>query len=471
MHFANQLASNFSRLLLLAFPLVSNFLVSPQFKMELCGRPNTNENNSQAEIENETGTSDLVVLSINRILQQAVSSGSSDGTIYKVPEPLRSIKPEAYTPTVISIGPLHSGRKDLMANSLKPRYLQNFLNLTQLPTNTIVEIVKTWEKRARYCYAESIEMSRDEFVELLVFDGCFVVMHLISYSFFELRASDMSNLWKFWDELFCDLILLENQLPFFLLQSLYDLCASSQPFSKGVRFIELVHQYFIESHKGGLFSLKEHVLLAGIGVQVNHFVDLLRLHFTHTRSDKMSFQHTFWPPNATQLHECGVIFKTGKGIAFKDQGGCLQLPQINIYDDFEKRVRNLIAYEQCHFCSELRNEVSNFAVFMQCLVQTDQDVKLLIEGGIIHNNFGSINEVTQLFNNLGKHICPGINSYNSDCKRMKDYCKRPRHRWISLLRRNYFSTPWLCASSIAAILLLALTLIQTIVALVDLLFK
>ncbi|KAG6598580.1 putative UPF0481 protein, partial [Cucurbita argyrosperma subsp. sororia] len=161
-------------------------------------------------------------------------------------------------------------------------------------------------------------------------------------------------------------------------------------------------------------------------------------------------------PNATELHECGVIFRTGDDIEFNDQSGCLQLPLIN---NFEKPLRNLIAYEQCHIGSELRNEVSNFGVFMPFLVQSDQDVKLLIERVIIRNGLGSIKEVTQLFNNLCKHICVGVNYYNSDCKRMKDYCKGCRHRWMTSLQRNYFSTPWL-------IVLLVLTLIQTITAVV-----
>lgn len=52
-------------------------------------------------------------------------------------------------------------------------------------------------------------------------------------------------------------------------------------------------------------------------------------------------------------------------------------------------MRNLIAYEQCH-AGEMRDEVSNFAVFMQYIVQTEQDVKLLVEAGIIQNNLGSI---------------------------------------------------------------------------------
>ncbi|XP_022961908.1 putative UPF0481 protein At3g02645 [Cucurbita moschata] len=428
--------------------------------MEPCGCPNTNEK-SRAAIENETGTSNPVVVYIDRILQQSVSSCSSDGTIFKVPEPLRSINPEAYTPSAISIGPFHSDRKDLRANSLKPMYLQHFLHLSHLSVNRIVETVQSLEQRARCCYTESIEMSSDKFVQLLVLDACFVVMHLICLMYPKLDTPKGANLWQSWNEIFHDLMLLENQLPFFLLQSLYHLFAPSLPLLKDESFIQIVHRYFSEQNNPELFLIDVKLLSAD---NVNHFVDLVRIRKTEILFDEMFIKHIVWPPSATELHECGVIFKREKEIKFDDQGGYLLLPSINIDDSFEKRVRNIIAYEQYHSEFELWNKVRNLALIMTSLVQSDQDVKLLIEAGIIENELGSIKGVTQLFNNLFKHTYVGINYYHSDCQKMKDYCKRRHHRWMTSLRRNYFSTPWLSASTIAAILLLALTLTQTIVA-------
>ncbi|KAG6598578.1 UPF0481 protein, partial [Cucurbita argyrosperma subsp. sororia] len=410
-------------------------------------------------------TSDPVVVSINHILQQPISSYSLEGTIYKVPEPLRSMNSEAYTPTVISIGPFHSGRKDLKANSLKPIYLRHFLNLTHLFVNTIVEMVQTFEQRARCCYTEFIEMSSDEFVELLVLDACLVVMHLISSQYPNLAVPNVANLWQSWNEIFHDLMLLENQLPFFLLQSLYDLFTPSQPLLQHKSFIQIVQDYIsVNQYPSVLFAgIKQ--LSMDYNSKVNHFIDLVRMSKNHRVSNEMMISCTVWPPSATELHECGVIFKTWTHIEFNDQDGCLQLPSINIGNKFEKHVRNMIAYEQQHHIDiELWNDVTNFALFMTSLVQTDQDVKLLIERGIIKNYFGSIKEITQLFNNLCKHTYVGDNYYSSHCQKMKDYCQHRRHRWMTSLRRNYFSTPWLSASTIAAILLLALTLVQTILA-------
>ena len=47
--------------------------------------------------------------------------------IYSVPPTLRQINPEAYTPQVISIGPIHHGKQKLQAMQIqKKRYLIEF---------------------------------------------------------------------------------------------------------------------------------------------------------------------------------------------------------------------------------------------------------------------------------------------------------------------------------------------------------
>lgn len=99
-------------------------------------------------------------------------------------------------------------------------------------------------------------------------------------------------------------------------------------------FIHLVRQYFIEGYnEEGLDFLKKHVLLTDMDGKVNHLVDFVRTHFAHSCSTKTLFHRTFWPPTATQLHECGVVFRTDKGskkcavdVAFIDYDGCLELP-------------------------------------------------------------------------------------------------------------------------------------------------
>lgn len=43
----------------------------------------------------------------------------------------------------------------------------------------LVEITQTWMKEARNCYAESINMSNQDFVKMMFVNGCFIVEFLI----------------------------------------------------------------------------------------------------------------------------------------------------------------------------------------------------------------------------------------------------------------------------------------------------
>jgi hypothetical protein len=52
--------------------------------------------------------------------------------------------------------------------------------------------------------------------------------------------------------------------------------------------------------------------------------------------------------------------------------------------------------------------------------------------------------------------------YNDLCKNLNSFYGNPWHKWKATLRRQYFSNPWRTAATIAAIILLLLTLVQTV---------
>ncbi|KAI5354978.1 hypothetical protein L3X38_007873 [Prunus dulcis] len=61
-----------------------------------------------------------------------LSSLSSSCCIYRVPERLRRVSENAYTPQVVSIGPLHHGEEGLKAmEDHKKRYLQDYIRRTR----------------------------------------------------------------------------------------------------------------------------------------------------------------------------------------------------------------------------------------------------------------------------------------------------------------------------------------------------
>ena len=92
--------------------------------------------------------------------------------------------------------------------------------MLRILTNSVMEL----EKEARECYAGPIDYSPDEFVKILVIDGCFIIELLRKSADVELREENdpifsMACMLQF---LFHDLILLENQVPWMVLEHLFN---------------------------------------------------------------------------------------------------------------------------------------------------------------------------------------------------------------------------------------------------------
>ncbi|RVX19541.1 UPF0481 protein [Vitis vinifera] len=172
-----------------------------------------------------TKSSNEVVTSLEGMLKN-LTPLSTTCCIYRVPQKLQKENREAYMPRVVSIGSLHHGEGHLVAmEEHKLRYLQNFLSKSGKTLADCVEIISREEKRARDCYMESINMSSKEFLKMILLDGCFIVEAILDFSNRHTIKPDdriYNKTWLFFDV--CrDMTLLENQLPFFRLVTLYSL--------------------------------------------------------------------------------------------------------------------------------------------------------------------------------------------------------------------------------------------------------
>ncbi|KAH0681059.1 hypothetical protein KY284_022144 [Solanum tuberosum] len=176
-------------------------------------------------------------------------------------------------------------------------------------------------------------------------------------------------------------------------------------------------------------------------------------------------------PNATELSEAGVSFAKVKNITslfhIKFENGLMTIPCFKVNDDTETFLRNFIAYEQQSFDAE-RTYFSNYAVFMDYLIDSDKDVNLLRRKGIIESWMGEDKEVASLFNKIGNGVT--VNShfyYKEELRKTAEHCEQRWNRMKANLRHNYFNSPWARASTVAAIILLILTTIQTILAIIS----
>lgn len=415
------------------------------------------------DIEHPQGSSLLVTSMKNRL--RSLAPVSSERCIYRVPKRLRDVNEKAYTPRLVSIGPLHHGRPGLGAmEEHKWRHLQNFLQQTKVKLDDLVKFIKDREERARNCYAETIELTSDEFVQIITVDAAFTIDILLGRVSPHLTREiecviDRSGLVF---DIYRDMLLIENQLPYFILGDVLDLAKSraASGSSQWPSLLNIIHAYF------NSFAQLDHDFNTMKSSEVRHFVDFLRLCHRPFRQiqplrRRLVFDGT---KSLTELHEAGVKFKVAStkhllDLQFID--GILEIPHIRVSEMTEAFFRNLIAFEQCH-CKV--SYISDYIVIMDILINTAHDVELLVKCGIMKNMLANNLEAAMLFNNLAKEVLFDSNvfSYSLLCEDLNDYCKVRWHKWQAILKHNYFNNPWAVISVTAAVILLLLTFVQTL---------
>ncbi|VVA19862.1 PREDICTED: UPF0481 [Prunus dulcis] len=163
-----------------------------------------------------------------------------DICIYKVPNAMRQMKSKAYEPNIVSIGPYHHGVASLQEmEKVKRIYFRrlfepntdddSMLSVKETADPEMMQLLddakkamQELEERARRCYSEESELSSEEFVKMMLIDGCFIIEFLrdASQQGFEHTPSTVER-WML-PIIRQDLIKLENQLPLFVLRRLYD---------------------------------------------------------------------------------------------------------------------------------------------------------------------------------------------------------------------------------------------------------
>ena len=138
--------------------------------------------------------------------------------IYRVPQGLRQVNKEAYTPKLISIGPFHHGKEELRdMETLKLRYYVEFCQRTETKLQDIARVVANREQEILHCYEWSIGFACEDFMRMVILDSIFIIEHFIrATSGGENENNTGSKDRKPWlkGNIMLDLILLENQLPF-----------------------------------------------------------------------------------------------------------------------------------------------------------------------------------------------------------------------------------------------------------------
>ncbi|XP_047340982.1 UPF0481 protein At3g47200-like [Impatiens glandulifera] len=401
--------------------------------------------------------------------------------IFRVPDALRHGNEEFYEPTVLAIGPYHRGKPRLASmEDQKIRNLKELLNITgDQSVDRFVRAIMPHEEKVRKCYSEPIDyLSSNELVQMLVLDGCFIIQLFRRYW----RWSESSKVSIVDDdpvinssflliELQKDMLLIENQIPFFIIEILFNTIYPRVSIGNELKRLTLVFYY--KRLKRYAWTTEDHTQLFGENVchllQIAHMV--VCSDFTPATSQSQTQLNSF-VYSATKLEEANVRLKTTSkltrsifDITFRK--GELEIPGFNIDDDSEVEIRNFIAFELCQRPSNKRF-FSHYVIFMDHLIASSDDVDLLTRRGIFNNQMIEAKSVDNMLSKLTRNIISSnYYTYNNISKDLNEYCERPWNKWSANLKQKYFNTPWAIISFIAALVLLGLTITQTLFSIIS----
>ncbi|XP_020529728.1 UPF0481 protein At3g47200-like [Amborella trichopoda] len=237
----------------------------------------------------------------------------------------RCIYKGSFTPRLVSLGPLHHGSPHLQPmEHHKRRALLYFLDRSK--------------------HSPDVYLKSPDFLNMMLLDGCFLLeLHRTTTDEDTSGYTDNDPVFGpnradfFADNKTHDLVLLENQIPLLVLQTLLD-------------------------PLGGRSDAAE-----------AHKVAYERLWKTRSRNHKKV-------PSATALHDAGVKFQVSPNDANIDiifDDGVLKLPYLVITPAEKTFLLNVMAFEQLHV--DMDNPISSFIKLLDDLIDTAKDVQLLVD--------------------------------------------------------------------------------------------
>ncbi|KAF5179460.1 putative transmembrane protein [Thalictrum thalictroides] len=512
------------------------------------------------------------VVQIRRTLEEELEDEDIPVCIFNVPKALMSSKPEVYIPQQVAIGPYHYWRQELYEME---RYKVAAAKRTQKRLHTLnfhhlVDQLTKLEPRIRGCYHKYLDFNGETLAWMMAVDLSFLLEYLQTYVIKEGKrltrvSSRMSHLVdsagrkSAHNAILRDIVMLENQVPLFVLRKILEfehssleladellfsmligLCRELLPFNivdipcieisdiahlldflyqvmvpkseippeiieeeggqnktlerEGSSKHNYVRDFFHEMWKllsklnRGPVSYIKKVLLSRplmlvaklpwtIVSRLPIFALLkqpLKYFFFHqdkedvkpedpTTINKPPLVEEIMIPSVTELYKSGVRFVPSsadiKNISFDPKTFTFHLPTISLDVNTEVVLRNLVAYEASTASGTL--VFTRYTELMNGIIDTEEDVKVLREKGIVLNYMKSDGEVADLWNGMSKSV--RLTRVPCLDKVIEDVNKYYSGRWKIKIRsfvRTYVFGSWKFLTFLAAIFLLLLMTLQ-----------
>lgn len=512
-------------------------------------------------------------------------------SVFNVPKELLAMKSEAYIPQCLSIGPYHHWRPELYDMerhklTVARRFQKRIKDLGSFES-VVVKEIKERDWQIRSCYHKFIDYNEETLSWLMALDAAFLLECLqfyVRHHNDQTSHSDVKHLGRILDpkaasavhnSIVRDLMMLENQVPVFLLQKLLELqlgsrakaeeslssllklvCQELSPFSfelpensnlyinEGAHLLEVLYYAIVPvfhtqnpTAKGndapatadmstiakGFSSLWKTLSSVKFGpirfltrlpqralnskpVQVAKKLPLRLLSTVGNlpvlkalkkplavlvRVEKVegdvegkgdgeveeSSVKIIPPtrdelniPSVANLYSAGIKFSPTSGdlttIHFSQKTATLHLPKVTLDTNTEVIIRNLVAFEASAAPGAL--VFTRYTDFMNGIIDSVEDVRLLIKCGIICNHLQGEAEVANLWNGMGK--CVRLTKIGYLDKVIKDVNRYYNRTWyvtvVEFVNNRIFGS-WKFLSLLGALILLAVTCLQSFCSVYD----
>jgi hypothetical protein len=430
---------------------------------------NTEKLIQRAEIEKLYSDLDLEAGAEYRIVKLILND---ENCIYRVPDALRKSNEAIYTPQEVSIGPIHRDKKNLQPmTTQKVRYLKEFCNrvVGETRVQQVKFLEKIWntikedEERIRRCYEDGAHevAENDQFAKMVLLDAVFILEYLLRNKDFKKYGDDSllrRNGLRF--RIRQDFLLLENQLPFFILEKLYDHLLEDGE-GNYTSFRDLAYEY-LNRYNASAYKPSDKEIL--------HFTDLVRSSLSVNHPDPRSDEPIGKFYSATKLHEAAINFKEFRDeclldVKFSSTKGELRIPRLRIDHHTELLFGNLIALERCHYKGE--EYICHYVKLLDTLVAKTKDVDLLIKNKIIDTDRDGAS-VKNLIDKLSAETSEEYSIYYNLYKQLDQHYQNSWLKNSAYFREVYFGNLWRSTATVSAAVLLLFTFVQTICAVVAL---
>ncbi|KAL2230394.1 UNVERIFIED_CONTAM: hypothetical protein Sindi_1633800 [Sesamum indicum] len=374
-----------------------------------------------------------------------------------------------YDPVIVSYGPYHHGKDQRQAEDLKRQALDLLFSETGKNKAFFMAYILRRIDRIRDCY---VGVSGDvyddtELAEMMLADACLILYINDAMDgndvFFDMgyRSLGFAGMRL----VVRDLYLLENQIPYWIIQFLDSFRRGRCPSVLTSPLPEPVHLLAIRHLT--LFKRRQN---HEVRQPKPEFIQLISWLRWISRNQKESTTghnlENFSCPRRSvmDLKAKGIRFESSSDLLtdIKFESYCfhgkLQLPSRHIADHFTYFNSNMIAFGMS-LGAYTEFAVASYVNFMKSLIESPDDVKELQEKGIFRTTFSN-EEVVQMFKEMDTYGLDKRDAFLEVKMRIEKHCSNKAKTWMAKLLHTYFRSPWTVLALFAAIFALGLASLQ-----------